>query len=73
MKTQRAHHDVDLSASDLAHMTALAVTIHDQRFDRLAYCFVPTRSNQDAVSIASSESFETQADRIPAEVYSAPA
>ncbi len=55
----QVHHPGDLCSSDFTHMSSLGVTIGGQSFEHLAYHFVLTYSNWEAISVCHSESFES--------------
>lgn len=59
---RQVHHAGDLAASDFTEMNSLGVTIAGQRFEHLAYHFVLTYSNWEAVTLCASESFEALSD-----------
>jgi len=58
----QVHYAGDLAASDFTDMSSLGITIAGQRFEHLAYHFVLTYSDWEAVTLCTSESFEALSD-----------
>ena len=58
----QVHHAGDLAASDFTELSSLGITITGQRFEQLAYHFVLTYSNWEAITLCASESFEALSD-----------
>jgi hypothetical protein len=65
----QVHYPGDLGASDFTHMSSLGVTIARQPFDHLAYHFVLTYSNWEAISVCHSESFESLSDGLQSALW----
>ena len=58
------HHPGRRAESDFTHMTDLGVTLAGQPFPHLVYHLVLTYSNQEAIQICFSESFESLAEGV---------